>query len=245
MNKLFNGQGNVIIKSKSSRTILEKEYEKDDVITFLEGVRITLGYNEVNQGASTGGNLLALRSDAYPSSVIIEDIKNSSALDKLLYTPSNKDIEMTLSEVFSVSEIAAEGKVYLNINTSNVVSYSKVKSYSNTGDKVEFVFDPTEASITFSDYEGYDYIRVFTTVVTDSRSLSMTKSANEYVYLELQLEGRLGIYDGHFVMNIPSAQLVSSPQYQFEEGRLQYGNQLVFTIMNADRDKPILAFVRG
>lgn len=246
MNKLFNGQGNVVIKSKSDRTILGKSYGVDDIITYLEDVRITLAYNEVNQKATKEGNLLALRSDAFPSTVIVDEIKNTSALNKLLYSPTDKVVEMTVAQKFDKKELDNNGGlVYLNLGVDDIVSYSKVKSYSNTGEKVDYVLDETKGTLTFSDYDEYDYVRVFVTVTTNSQALAMEKNASEYIYMELQLEGRLGIYQGHFVVNIPAAQLVSSPQYEFEDGGLQYGNQLVFTIMNVNINKPVLAFIRG
>ena len=245
MNKLFNGTANVFIKSKSNRTIMGKEYEKDDIIAYLERVQVTMAFNENVSAASKGGNLLAISADSFPTMVVIEEIVNTSALEKLLYTPSQASSLFTITEVFKVEDLD-EGKAFLSSAVEDILSYSKVRSYSNTGEKISVTFNEDDLVFTFEDYEEYDYIRVFLTVNVDSKALAMERVTQEYVYLEIQLEGKRGMEQGYYLISIPAAQLVSSPQYEFSDRRLQYGNQLTFMIIknNLRNQLPTLTFVR-
>lgn len=222
-----------------------KEYQKDDIIAYLEKVQVTMAFNENVAAATKSGNLLTVSADSFPTMVVIGEIVNTSALEKLLYSPSEVTSLFTLTEVFRVEDLD-EGKAFLSSDIEDILSYSEVRSYSNTGEKIPVTFDEEELLFSFEDYEGHDYIRVFLSVNVGAQSLAMERTTQEYVYLEIQLEGKRGVEHGYYLVTIPAAQLVSSPQYEFSDKRLQYGNELTFMIIknNLRNQLPTLTFVR-
>lgn len=231
MNKLFNGRGEVLIKSKSKRTILGRDYEVDDIIAHLHDVAVSLIYNEVVKTPTQGGELLAVKTKASPAAIIINEIKNNTVLDKLLYHPVDKAVTMTVSERFAAAEID-NGKVYL-APAKDGLSYLEVRSYDNKGNRISSTLNKDEMSVTFLDYEEADHIAVYITALMTAPSLSLETEPDEYVYLEVKMEGKRGRDHGEYLIIIPAAQVVSSPEYELGEGGLLYGAELQFAIINS------------
>lgn len=242
MNKLFNGTANVFIRALFNRTIMGQQYAPGDIIAYLSSVNVTLAFNEDIATANQAGNLLTLKADAYPSTVFISEIKNNDALEKLLYTPSDEVTKFTSVETVGVGDIE-NGVAYLNLNVDNVVSYSEVRSYNEKGEKIESDFNEEDKTITYTDYENSKIITNFITVVVNSQKVALNKTSLEHLGLEIQLEGKKGIEHGYYVLNVPAAQVLSSPQYEFSEEKLQYGNELIFNIIDSKRNAPTLSFV--
>ena len=100
-----------------------------------------------------------------------------------------------------------------------------------------------DKTITYTDYENSKIITNFITVVVNSQKVALNKTSLEHLGLEIQLEGKKGIEHGYYVLNVPAAQVLSSPQYEFSEEKLQYGNELIFNIIDSKRNAPTLSFV--
>lgn len=242
VNKMFDNRGQVIIKTISPRKINGREFDTGDILAVLDDVLIELAYSQNDSLATKANEILLQNAEAAPTILVLDDIKNNTAIERLLYTATdNQTIAATY--VLNVDEDMLQDNVYYLIDPyGKALSYSEVKSYNENG-PLNVEFNEQDLSLKFND-ENFGTAAIVISGNYVAKEYTLHKKHHPYVSVEIKLKGNVGTKKGYLVIHIPAASLNTNPNFDFSRTEVNYATRLVYSVINTgSTQRPTIGFI--
>lgn len=231
MIKKFYGRGNIFVKAKSTTNINGKIYKEGDIITFFDDVQIALGHKvTVAEGANRALQVVDVQSE--PLNLLLNNVKNNKQLDKIFYT---EGVDVTTETIKVESITNPDMLLYLKEDES----LFKVKVFSD-GEEVPSIFDKDDFTVQLS--EKYSKIEIL--LFKTKKGVKRTLEKPEFGYFNIVgvVDGILGEKEGTYILDIPSASLISDPGFDISENP-EYHTSIAFLVVDSPRSKVTITYV--